>query len=141
MYIMISTSNRNVISIFWHFRRGETKFFDRKTKETYNASHLFSRKITMGTFLMDANKASLALAYDLQKRYPLSVEIFIVARYPEHKIPEDIRKEVEKCRKQKTTLKANFLKTLEKTKIRSTINLREVPSKSYEEEAEEQKKK
>jgi len=89
----------------------------------------FIRKLGPGVYLMEANKGALALVYDLKKRYPFNVEIYIVENYNEKQTSEDVKEEVEKCRKIGANLKKEKLLELGKTKIRCTINLREVQSK------------
>jgi len=118
MFIMITTTNHN---IYESLRQWWTK-----TSRPYVKEKWMLRKLGPKTYLFELNGATLALLRDLKERYNGDVMISLVEiLHGDYHYPEEILKEVKKCRNNKTFLSKETLEKLSKIKPRYSLRLNE----------------
>ncbi len=90
---------------------------------TYLKKHLM-RKLGPTTYLLHANGKILAVLYDLKRKYPRDIYLFVVEPLEELYIPEDIKSVVNECRKRGRLLKEEDLNKLERIRLDCSVSSR-----------------
>ena len=97
-FLLVNTTNEKAVDQLRKWVRGHKRSYV-KDKEW------MIRKFGSGTYLLDANGATLALLLDLRKRYNGDVDIYAVQPLHENEFPKKVRKEVIKCIDKNTSRK------------------------------------
>ena len=118
-FIMINTTNHSAKKLMDEWVRGSQRTYFKK-------NDWFIRKFGPGTYLLDANGATLALLLDLRKRYNGNVYIYAVQPLHENEFPKEVRKEVKKCLDKKIYLTQEKLEELSKIHLDYSVNLKEI---------------
>jgi hypothetical protein len=115
-FIIVNTTNRSVARLLNAWIKPSRGH--RKTAQKY-----FVRKFGLGTYLMEANGAVLALLYDMKLRHSGDVYIYVAKPLVvEPEFPKEVIEVVEKCQKKKIDLLEKDLKLLEKIGINCSVN-------------------